>query len=136
MTTTMTDAAPPAEAVIQQWTWKTDAMKAMTLAVCELALARGLQGEFSALDLPARGAGEQGGSGIAGTVFKQLANAGIIAPVGVHVAGEFIQRRVRNDCGNPIGLWRLAHAGLARKLIAVHGDRKQPEPIQEEMLLT
>lgn len=124
-----------ADATIQQWTWKTEAMKAMTLAVCELALARGLQGEFSAMDLDLRGADDQGGTGIAGTVFKQLANAGILAPVGVMIAGEFHQRRVRNDCGNPIGVWRLAHAGLARKLIAIHGAKKQAPPIQEELAL-
>jgi hypothetical protein len=54
----------------------------------------------------------------------------------VHVAGEFIQRRVRNDCGNLIGFWRLVHTGLACKLIAVHGNHQRTEPIQQEMSLT
>jgi hypothetical protein len=101
-------------------------MRAMTLAVCRLALARGVAGDFSAMDLADHGADAHGGTGIAGSVFRQLAEAGIIGPVGAIVDGEFIQRRVRNACGNPIGLWRLTHPGLARALIAAHAPESVP----------
>ena len=113
---------PTPEILVREWAWKTPAMKEMTLAVCEIALRHGLQ-EFSALDLPEHGADAHGGTGIAGSVFRLLADAGIIAPVGTFIDGEFYQKRVRNAGGNPIGQWRLAHRGLAEALIAVHGGR-------------
>jgi hypothetical protein len=115
-------AQPSLDAQVKQWTWKTPAMRRMTLAICRLALARGPAGTFSALDLETHGEDAHGGSGIAGTVFRQLSDAGIIGPVGAVLDGEFIQRRVRNACGNPIGVWRLAHPGLARALIQAHGE--------------
>lgn len=120
----------PQSAIIQEWTWKTPAMKAMTLAVCRLASGQGTDGEFSALDLPTHGETAHGGSGIAGTIFGQLAKFGIIAPVGVFIAGEFVQRIKRNACGNRIGVWRLAHPGLCRALLKVHDPHRAPEPKQ------
>lgn len=113
------------ETLVTEWTWKTAAMRDMALAVCRIALERGGNGSFSALDLPKQGEDEQGGSGIAGSIFRQLADARILAPVGTFVDGEFLQRRVRNACGNPIGLWRLASASLAQALI----DRHDPKPV-------
>jgi hypothetical protein len=117
---------PAAETILREWTWKTPAMRDMTLAVCRLSLDRGVGGEFSALDLAEHGSDAHGGTGIAGSVFRQLAEAGIVAPVGAFVDGEFLQRRVRNAGGNPIGLWKLAHPGLARALIAAHAPRPVP----------
>ena len=111
---------------LTEWEWKTPAMKAMTLAACHLALARGILGKFSALDLPVHGESEQGGSGIAGSVFRRLANEGIIAPVGVTLTdGAFFQERVRNAGGNPIGVWRIRNATLARTLL----ERHTPAPV-------
>lgn len=121
---------PDVETVLAQWTWKTPAMKAMTLEVCRVALDRGLGGEFSALDVGPRGADAQGGTGVAGSVFRQLADAGVIGPAGTFVDGEFFQRRIRNAGGNPIGLWRLESPGLARALLRVHGAPR-PAPVQE-----
>ena len=42
---------PDPQALIAQWTWKSDAMKAMMRMVCEVALERGCRRPFSALDL-------------------------------------------------------------------------------------
>jgi hypothetical protein len=128
-----TDTMPTQATLLKEWTWKTPAMRAMTLAVCRLALARGVGGEFSALDLPAHGAEEHGGTGIAGSVFRQLAEAGILAPAGAFVDGEFLQRRVRNAGGNPVGVWKLRHPGLARALIARH--EPQPPPMRQMELV-
>lgn len=111
--------APTADILVQEWTWKTPAMRDMTLAVCRLAIERG-QETFSAFDLEKHGACEHGGSRIAGSVFRQLADAGIIAKVGVFVDGQFIQKRTMNDGGNPIGVWRLASHSLAAALVARH----------------
>lgn len=127
-----TQALPHPEAIINQWTWKTPAMKRMTIAVCKLALARGHGVDFSALDLPAQGSEEHGGTGIAGTVFRQLADGGIIAPSGEFMGGQLFQRRVRNKGGNPIGVWRLANGSLARALLTAH-DEPPPRPVQLEM---
>ena len=123
------------QASIHQWTWKTEAMRHMTLAVVRLALARGLNGEFSALDLPLRGALSQGGSGIAGTVFKNLKDAGLICRVGVFVGGAFYPRNVINDGGNPVGVYRLAHPGMARALLAIHAPHELPKLEQQELSL-
>jgi hypothetical protein len=128
----MTITSPSPEHVINQWTWKTPAMKRMTIAVCRLALERGLSGEFSALDLQSHGADEHGGTGIAGSVFRQLADAGILAAVGGYLGSEFVQRRVRNAGGNMIGLWRLSNPGLARALLTRHG-RPLPKPEQIDL---
>lgn len=112
-----------AEAIILQWSWKTPAMKAMTLAVCRLALERGARGtEFSANDLPDFA---HGGAGIAGAIFQRLARDGVLAPVLVWDGTSYSQKYVRNAGGNRIGLWRLANAALARRALEVHG---QPEP--------
>lgn len=134
MTTTATHNGPPPEVVVNEWTWKTPAMKRMTLDVCRLAINRGIGGEFTALDLPTHGAEDHGGTGIAGTVFGQLAKAGILAPVGGFIDGEFVQRIVRNAHGNRIGVWRLAHPGLARALIKAHDTQPPPgEPVQTDL---
>jgi hypothetical protein len=123
---------PSRQTVLEEWTWKTQAMRAMTLAVVRLAWARGTGGEFSALDLPDHGADAHGGVGIAGSVFRLLAEAGIIARVGVFVDGQFFPRTVRNAGGNPISLWRLAHPGLARALLERYGE-PPPRPVQMEL---
>lgn len=116
---------PAPDVVVTEWVWKSEAMRAMTLAVCQLALskAEGRAEGFSALDLPDHGADRHGGSGIAGSVFRTLVDHGVIAPVGAFVDGEFVQKRVRNAGGNPIGVWRLASGALARSILAAHGAR-------------
>jgi len=109
-----------AEILVNEWTWKTPAMKAMTLAVCALAIERGTHGSFSAMDLKTHGAASHGGSGIAGSVFGQLVKAGVIAPVGAFIDGTFYQKRVTNENGNPIGVWQLKSRALAMSLLRVH----------------
>jgi hypothetical protein len=126
-------AQPSLAIQVKQWTWKTPAMRRMTLAICRLALTRGAAGTFSAMDLAHHGEEAHGGSGIAGTVFRQLSDAGIISPVGAWLDGEFVQRYVRNACGNRIGVWRLAHHGLAEALIEAH-DPKPPIQTQSELV--
>lgn len=126
---------PLLEATLNEWQWKTPAMKAMTLAVCKLALARGVAGEFSARDLPTHGAEAHGGSGIAGSVFRQLIKAGIIAVVGKFVDGTFYPQVKLNAAGNKIGVYRLAHPGLCRALLNRHAPESVTEPHQEEMAL-
>ena len=120
------------DATIREWTWKTPAMRDMAVALCRLALGRGMAGEFSALDLPMRGAGAQGGPGIAGTVFRQLKEAGMIARVGVFVDGTFFPRNVINDGGNPVGVYRLRSPALARALIRAQGQEPDREPERYE----
>lgn len=123
---------PSPEIALNEWTWKTEAAKSMAVAVCRLALARGINGEFSALDLEEHGAGAHGGTGICGTIFGQLAKAEIIAPVGLYSAdGKFFQKRVRNAGGNPVGVWRLRHPGLAGALVDRHTQAPRPK-VQEE----
>lgn len=120
-----------AEATINEWTWKTEAMKRMTLDVCRLALSRGSSGEFSAMDLPRRGAEDQGGSGIAGSVIRTLCDRGIIAKVGVYAAGAFYPKTVINDGGNPISVYRLANQHLAEQLVHRHSPAPAPEPVRD-----
>ena len=108
-----------ADATIAQWTWKTPAMKAMTLAVCRLALARG-RGEFSANDLPEF---DHGGGGVAGAIFNRLAKDGVIGPVCHPEGGALVQNTVRNAGGNRIGVWRLVCAARAQRALEVHGER-------------
>lgn len=134
MTRMIAKAQPAADVVVTEWVWKSEAMRAMTLAVCRVALVRGVHGTFSALDLPDRGAECQGGTGIAGSVFRTLADREVIAPAGAVVDGEFIQRRVRNACGNPIGLWRLASGPRARSILAAFGEPERVA-VQEELRL-
>jgi hypothetical protein len=123
------------EATLTQWTWKTPAMKRMTLAVARLAIERGINGEFSANDLTIHGQDEQGGSGIAGSVFRQLVGADIIAPVGKFVDGQFYPKIVLNHCKNKIGVYRLAKPGLARALIRIHDTKPPPsEPVQLDLI--
>lgn len=114
------------EAIIEQWTWKTDAMKTMTLAICRLAL---LGADFSANDLAEFG---HGGQGICGAIFSRLAADGVIAPVGSFVDEEFVQKYVRNAGGNRIGVWRLKSGSLARRALAVHGAA---EPVFKQVEL-
>jgi len=95
-------------------------------------LRAAVRGDFSALDLRHRGADAQGGQGIAGSVIRQLLNHGIIAPVGVFVAGAFFPKTVVNDGGNPIKIYRLAKPGLARALLRAHGEQLA-EPQQATM---
>jgi len=117
--------------LVNEWTWKTPAMRQMTLAVCRLALGSASGREFSALDLEDHGAAAHGGSGIAGSVFRSLCEAGIIEPAGVWADGQFLQKRVRNAHGNPIGMWHLSNPALARALVQRHAPAaakvEQPE---------
>lgn len=127
-------SGPTSETLVNEWTWKTPAMRSMAAAVLRLAISR--PGDsFSAIDLPEHGAEEHGGTGIAGSIFRQLADAGIIAPVGAFVEGEFLQRRVRNAGGNPIGLWRLSDFQRAHSLLQRHGGSVVRQE-QVEMELT
>jgi hypothetical protein len=120
------------EATVNEWTWKTPAMRAMTLDVCRLALARGMDSEFSALDLPKRGASAQGGTGIAGSVFTQLRKAGIIGFAVIWADGQAFPKTVTNDGGNPIRLYRLLSAPLARALIHRHSPAECAPAVQAE----
>jgi len=124
-----------AEATVAEWTWKTTAMRDMTVAVCRLAIERGVSGEFSALDLPVHGADEHGGTGIAGSVFRVLADHDIIAAVGVFVGGQFFAKTIRNAGGNPVKFWRLKSPSLARELLRRHDPDAAPAPRQEEMAI-
>lgn len=121
-----------AETLVNEWTWKTPAMRQMTIAVCRLALDKD---DFSALDLPVQGEREHGGQGIAGSVFRSLAEAKIIEPVGTWSTdgSEFYQRRVRNANGNPVGVWRGADKALARALLRRHAPELVPDPAQMEL---
>lgn len=120
-----------AEARELQWTWKTPAMQAMAVAIARLALACGTAGEFSANDLKLA---DHGGSGIAGSIFKRLAEDDVIAPVGGFVGGEFVQKFVKNAGGNRIGVWRLKSPARACRLVALHGGEQQPKLAQAELL--
>jgi hypothetical protein len=114
------------DAIITQWTYKPEAMRAMLVAVLKLALARGTDGVFSANDLPTHGEEAHGGSGIAGSVVLSLKRDGVISPCGIHdPSGTFLPRIVLNACGNKIGVYRLAKPTLARTLL----DRHQPAPV-------
>jgi hypothetical protein len=115
------------EANVHMWTWKTPAMKCMTLAVCRLALAKGTA-EFSAKDLASF---EHGGSGICGNVFAQMATDGVIAPVTVTFDNKVMQKITFNKGGNRIGVWRLANRALAERLLEVHGQ-PVPKMVQQD----
>ena len=106
--------------LVLEWTWKTQSMRAMTLAVLRLALERGPNGEFSSMDLPLRGSDAQGGTGIAGSVFRQLKEAGIIARKGTWIDGTWYPKTITNAGGNPVGLYALANPSLAQALLAAH----------------
>ncbi len=106
----------------------------MTLDVARLAMERGRDNPFSALDLPRHGEDAHGGSGVAGSVFRQLADAEVIEPVGGWLEdGTFVQRRVRNAHGNPVGVWRLQHAHVAAALLRQHGQTWRGEARQQEL---
>ena len=107
------------EAMLLQWQWKTPAMRAMDVAICRLALARGKE-PFSANDLPDF---NPGGTGITGAAFRGLLKLRVLARVGHFAGGTFYQLRVRNPGGNPIGVYRLDCGGLARALLRAHGER-------------
>jgi hypothetical protein len=106
------------EAVVNEWTWKTEAMRQMSVDLCRLALERGEQGKFSALDLPKRGADDQGGTGIAGSVIGTFAHRDLIAVYGVEVGGKFYAEKVTNAGGNPINCYRLANRRAVEQLLA------------------
>lgn len=105
------------EAILHQWAFKPDPMRAMLARVLRLALGGG---EFSANDLPVHGQDAHGGSGIAGAVILQLIRDEIVSAVGVWDGGEFVQRTVHNAGGNKIGIYRLSKPGLARTLLDRH----------------
>ncbi len=130
-----TSAAAIEDVTIAQWTWKTEAMRQMVRNICALALDRGRYGTFSALNLDEHGAAQHGGVGIAGSVFRALATLEVIAPDGVVVDGEFVQRYTHNAQGNRIGIWRLASSARAQALLDRLGA---PAPVftrQEEFEL-
>lgn len=107
-------AAAFAEARELQWVWKTAAMEVMAVAVCRLALVRGVSGEFSANDLKLE---EHGGSGIAGAVFFRLAKDEVLTPVMIQSGTEWQQKTARNAGGNRVGVWRLKNHALASTLL-------------------
>ena len=123
---------PSADIALKEWVFKNDHMRRMACDICDLAIKRGLL-PFSANDLPRHGEKEQGGSGIAGTLFKQLSEQlHIIAPVCFAVGDKLIQDYENNEGGNKIGMWRLnPNGGMARAsaLLRSHGrkDEKQQE---------
>lgn len=94
-------------------------METMAVAVCRLALVRGVSGEFSANDLKL----DHGGPGIAGSIFTRLAADEVIAPVGGWCGVEFVQKYVRNPGGNRIGVWRLKSHARASALLQRHEAR-------------
>ena len=116
-------SAPDPAIIVREWTWKTEAMREAMRAVLECGLSGDGVATFSALDVPLRGASAQGGTGILGSVFRQLADLGILAPVGAFAGGQFCQFRVRNARGNPVGVWRLGNRGLAEALLMRCGGR-------------
>lgn len=119
-----------AEARELQWTWKTPAMAAMAVAICELAQARNRQ-EFSANDLALA---NHGGVGIAGAVFHRLAKDAVIEPVLIWTGAEHQQKFVRNAGGNRVGVWRLKCSARARRLVELHGAPPPPKLFQAELL--
>lgn len=127
-----TDAAL-SEATVREWTWKPGPTRDMLVAVLRLALRVGVNGEFSALDLPCRGADEQGGTGIAGSVFRLLREAGILARHGRWLDTTFYPTTILNAGGNPIGVYRLANPGLARALLERHSPGETKKQEQKEM---
>jgi hypothetical protein len=127
-----TDAAF-AEAREVQWVWKSPAMEAMAVAVCRLAVERAGQ-EFSANDLTLA---EHGGQGIAGSIFRTLADNEVIAPVGTFdAAKQFQPKYVTNAGGNPVRVWRLVSYARALRLIEVHGGRAGAELKQAEFAVS
>jgi hypothetical protein len=107
-----------AEARELQWVWKTPAMAAMAVAVCRLAIERAGQ-EFSAKDVKLP---DHGGQGIAGAIFKRLADDEVLSPVGsFDGAAKFLPKYVTNEGGNPIRVWRLKSYARALRLIVLHG---------------
>lgn len=95
-------------------------MEAMAVAVCRLAIERAGQ-EFSANDLTLA---EHGGQGIAGSIFRTLADNEVIAPVGTFdAAKQFQPKYVTNAGGNPVRVWRLVSYARALRLINLHAAR-------------
>lgn len=121
-----------AEARELQWAWKTPAMERMAAAICRLAIARGVSGEFSANDLKVE---DHGGPGIAGSIFTRLAADEVIAPVGGWCGCEFVQKYVRNAGGNRIGVWRLKSHARASRLLELHDARPAEARLSQAELL-
>lgn len=122
-----------AEARELQWTWKTPAMAAMAVAICKLALERGMAREFSANDLPIHTAIEHGGSGIAGSIFKRLLEDGVLVRAGIFDSErKFCPKIAVNAGGNKIGVYRLASHARASALIRIHSARRESRPTTEE----
>lgn len=113
-----------------QWTWKTPAMQAMAVAVCELALKRGSAAEFSANDLEDF---NHGGQGICGSIFKRLIEDGVLTRVGTFSDGQFNPKVICNKGGNKIGVYRLASHARASALVKLHKAQPQPELKQQEL---
>ena len=111
-----------AEARELQWTWKTPAMEVMTVAICTLAIERGVAGEFSANDLPEF---EHGGQGICGSIFRRLVEDGVLARVGSFAGATFVPKIVTNAGGNMIKVYRLASHARATTLVRIHSARKE-----------
>lgn len=107
-----------AEARELQWTWKTPAMEAMAVAICKLAIERGMAREFSANDLADF---DHGGQGIAGSIFKRLLEDGVLARAGMFDSEKkFCPKIAVNAGGNKIGVYRLASHAKASALVKLH----------------
>ena len=117
-----------------QWTWKTPAMAAMAVAICELALQRGAAREFSANDLPIHTAIEHGGTGICGSIFKRLLEDGVVVRAGFFDADrKFCPKITTNAGGNKIGVYRLASHAKASALIRIHKAAPVEPPKQTDL---
>ncbi len=106
-------------------------MAAMVVAICELALARGMAREFSANDLKLE---DHGGGGICGAVFKRLIDDQVLTRVGRFEGGVFQPKTVTNAGGNLVKVYRLASHARASSLVRIHRARPQPEFKQAELL--
>lgn len=125
-----TPKADFAEAREVQWMWKTPAMEAMAVAVCKLALERGMAREFSANDLPEFA---HGGQGIAGAIFKRLIEDQVLTRVGMFDSERKFQPKiVTNAGGNKIGVYRLASHARASAMVRLHSARADARPTTEE----
>jgi len=116
----------------RQWLWKTNAMLDMAKMFVRLALG---QDEFTANDLPDDFA--QGGPGIAGSVTKILANAGIIKKRGAWIGDQFMCKMAtsarHDNHGSSLFTWTLASRGLAERFLT--RNHATLEPQQKELVL-
>lgn len=96
-----------------QWLFKTDAMTAMAIEICKLALHGW---PFSANNIELE---NHGGSGIAGSVFRTLAAHGAIKPIVFFNGAGYTQKTVKNAGGNRIGVWMIDSHATARRIASL-----------------